>query len=291
MQPLTEQAQYSSQQHPLAIHIGPIIKEKLGRDLPRPVLRTLERIIHQREINDILYRYGHLEGKAFLAALMQEFQVQVDWVHAERLPEQGRALFVCNHPLGGMDGIALSHLLCEQYGDVRYLVNDMLYKLQPLQSVFLPLNKYGAQGKESVELLQEALRSDLPIGSFPAGFCSRIYDGKIQDQEWRKTFITQAIQYERDIVPLHFVGQNSRHFYWVWRLKNLLRMGFDPGSALLPDELFRAKGKHFQIIVGEAIRWQSLKDDKRPPRVLAAEIRARSYQLRTQYDHELSATR
>ena len=99
MQPLTEQPQYSSQHHPLAIHIGKVLEEKAGKRLPPFVLRLLERIIHQREINDILYRYGHLDGMDFLEALMGEFAVTTEWVHPERLPESGRCIFVCNHPL------------------------------------------------------------------------------------------------------------------------------------------------------------------------------------------------
>ena len=168
MQPLTEQPQYSSQDHPLAIHIGKVLEEKAGKRLPPFALRLLERIIHQREINDILYRYGHLDGMDFLEALMGEFAVTTEWVHPERLPESGRCIFVCNHPLGGMDGISLSYMLGKRYGDVRYMVTDFLYYLRPLQSVFLPVNnRQGSQGRESITMLQEAIRSDVPIGTFP----------------------------------------------------------------------------------------------------------------------------
>ena len=133
-------------------------------------------------------------------------------------------------------------------------------------------------------MLQQALQTDVPIGSFPAGSCSRIFDGKLQDRPWRKTFVSQAISSERDIVPLHFVGRNSRHFYWVWHLKNFLRMKFDPGQALLPDELFRARGSRYRVIVGEPIPWQSLLSEGRTPDDEAQRIRAISYQLREDYD-------
>ena len=133
-------------------------------------------------------------------------------------------------------------------------------------------------------MLQEAMRSDVPIGTFPAGSCSRIFDGKLQDRPWHKTFVSQAIANERDIVPLHYVGQNSRHFYWIWHIKEALKMKFDPGQALLPDELFRAHGSHFKVIVGEPISWQSLRDSGLTPQQEAQRIRALSYQLRDEYD-------
>ena len=172
--PPFDKAAYTPQDHPYAIHVGEVIEEKVHRRLPAPILRTLERVIHQREINDILYRYSHLEGMDFLEALVGEFRLDLDWVHPERLPEHGRCIFASNHPLGGMDGIAISYMLGRHYGDIRYMVNDMLYHLKPLQPVFLPLNKHGAQGKEAVALLQEAMQSEVPIGTFPAGFCSRV---------------------------------------------------------------------------------------------------------------------
>ena len=169
--------------------------------------------------------------------------------------------------------------------DVRYIVSDLLYYLKPLQPVFLPVNnRQGTQARHQIEMLQQALQTDVPIGSFPAGSCSRIFDGKLQDRPWRKTFVSQAIASERDIVPLHFVGRNSRHFYWVWHLKNFLRMKFDPGQALLPDELFRARGSRYRVIVGEPIPWQSLLSDGRTPDDEAQRIRAISYQLRADYD-------
>lgn len=278
---------YTSQDHPLAINIGRVLREKAGKNLPRPVISLLERIIHQREINDILYRHGHLAGKDFLEALVKEFKLDIDWVYPERLPASGRCLFVSNHPLGGLDGISLSYMLAERYGDVRYLVSDLLYYLQPLQPVFLPVNnRQGKQARSQVEMLQQALATDVPIGSFPAGSCSRVFDGKIQDQPWRKTFVSQAIASERDVVPLHFVGQNSRHFYWIWKLKNLLGMKFDPGQALLPDELFRAQGSRFRVLVGEPISWQSLRDSGLSPQEEAQRIRAISYELRAAYDQD-----
>ena len=221
--------------------------------------------------------------------MMGEFAVTTEWVHPERLPESGRCIFVCNHPLGGMDGISLSYMLGKRYGDVRYMVTDFLYYLRPLQSVFLPVNnRQGSQGRESITMLQEAMRSDVPIGTFPAGSCSRIFDGKLQDRPWHKTFVSQAIANERDIVPLHYVGQNSRHFYWIWHIKEALKMKFDPGQALLPDELFRAHGSHFKVIVGEPISWQSLRDSGLTPQQEAQRIRALSYQLRDEYDATLT---
>lgn len=263
----------------IEIDIVKVIEQKSGRKLPYWIARLVQRLIHEREINSILRRYGHLDGGDFLAALHSEFSIETHWANPENLPEYGRAIFVCNHPLGAFDGIGISHLLYQRYGSVRYLVNDMLYHLRPLQSVFLPVNTYGAQRKASVEAIQRVMESDVPVGTFPAGYCSRYYDGRVQDKAWQRSFVSMAVQYKRDIVPLHFVGRNSQHFYLIDRLRRAMGIGFDVCTALLPDEMFRARGKQFEVIVGAPISWQSIADSEARPQELADRIRQKSYDL------------
>lgn len=263
----------------IEIDVAQIIEQKSGRKLPNFAIKLIKGLIHEGEINDILRRLGHLKGNDFLWALLQDFGTEVRWRHAERLPESGRAIFVCNHPLGAIDGIGITHLLAERYGSVQYLVNDMLYYLEPLQSVFLPVNTYGKQKKEHIEAINCVLASDTAVGTFPAGWCSRYQKGKVQDSEWKSSFVNMAIKYERDIVPLHFVGKNSRHFYLLDRMRKALGIKFDFCTALLSDEMFRQRGKSFEVIVGDAISWQSLKDHKLSPKEQAAQIRALSYAL------------
>ena len=125
---------------PQQIDIGAIISAKWGRSVPRFVVRLVERLIHQREINEILRDHGHLQGVAFMDKLVEIYRLSLGFVHEERLPQDKRALFVSNHPLGGLDGICLTHMLAGHYqSDIRYIVNDLLGNLKPLESIFLPV--------------------------------------------------------------------------------------------------------------------------------------------------------
>lgn len=259
------------------IEIGKILQQKAKRSIPGWAIRLVEKLIHQREINEILLRYSHLDGVEFMNALVEHFRLSLQVIHPENLPTQSRAMFVANHPLGGLDGICISHLLGQHYqNSIQYIVNDLLYFLKPLQSIFVPVNKYGAQAKKSLLLLQRALESDLPVVSFPAGLCSRKINGKIQDSEWKTSFVKQAIQYHRDIVPMFFVGRNSNHFYEIERLRKKLGIQFNIGTALLPDEMFRAQGKSFQLIVGKPISVETLVS------LSAQEIRQKTLEIRQQ---------
>ncbi len=267
-------------QNELSIDIGAVIEKKMGRKLPRPLSYLLERLIHQREINYVLATYGHLDGVAFMSALISHFALNISWVGEEKLPNNQRCLFVSNHPLGALDGICLSHMLAEHYStDIKYIVNDLLYFLKPLQSIFVPVNKFGAQKRERINMLQDALESSVPVVSFPAGICSRRINGKIQDLPWQKSFVAQAITYQRDVVPLYFEGRNSYSFYIIEQLRKAMGVKFNIGTALLPHEMFSSKGKSFRVMVGEPISWQTLANDKVKPIEIAQKIRNITYQI------------
>lgn len=270
------------------IDIAQIIEQKSGRKIPRIVASLLGRIIHLDEINEILRLYADHTGVDFLTCLHQHLDVHIDWLGADLLPQDSRAIFACNHPLGALDGTGISQLLGTRYGDVRYLVNDMLYHLEPLKKIFLPVNTYGAQLKGQALLLQQAMQSDLPIGTFPAGYCSRRFDREIEDRDWQRSFVSLAMQYDRPIVPLHFVGRNSNLFYRLDRVRRRLGMKFDFTTAMLPREMFRQRGKHFSVLVGETISPQELRTLGKTPREIASRIRSISYELPQRYAQELS---
>lgn len=252
-----DQPTHSNQQ----VDIGSIINKRRRRPLPKMVTDLVASLIHQDEINDILTRYGHLEGTAFMDALIQEFRIKLSLVGAERLPADPRALFISNHPLGGLDGICLTHLIAEHYqSDIRYIVNDLLLNLKPLAGIFVPVNKYGTQARASIARMHEALESSLPVITFPAGLCSRLIKGKIQDTEWKHSFIKQARQYDRPIVPLFFHGRNSMLFYRLEQIRKAFGVKFNVGTALLPHEMFSAQGSSFQVVVGDPIPLTALAD-------------------------------
>ncbi len=197
--------------------------------------------------------------------LIGYFDLTIDLVHEENIPTEGRYIFASNHPLGGLDGICLSATIGSRFqGRIKYPVNDLLLHIPNLRSIFIPINKHGAQGKENARMLEEALASDNQIITFPAGLCSRKIDGKIQDTEWKKSFIQQATRYERDIVPVYFEGRNSNFFYNLARIRKALGIRMNYEMIYLPDEMFRSKHKTFRIHFGEPIPWRTFDNSRKP---------------------------
>lgn len=269
---------------PQQIDLGGVIKKKFNRRLPRFVVRPLERLICQDEINYVLREYGHYEGMTFVKKLMQYFGVKIEILGEEHLPDNRRALFVCNHPLGALDGICLSHIIGRHYDcDIRYIVNDMLLFLEPFRNIFVPVNTLSGQSRDSVRRVNDALASDLPVITFPAGICSRRIDGKITDLPWKDSFIKQAMRYDRDIVPIYFHGYNSHLFYNIERWRKGLGIKFNIGTVLLPREMFHAKGSNFQIAVGEPFSIHDFKTLALDRQALSRLVREKVYSLAETY--------
>lgn len=243
---------------PIKLNVKEVLKSKLGtraRFLPAFVVGWLERLIHQEDMNSLLENSYPSEGGEFCEKILRELNAKISLVNEFNLPENGRAVFVCNHPLGGLDGIALIHVLTKRYGEgLKFVVNDILMSIDPLRCVFVPVNKHGGQSRKGALELDDAMKGTAPVVVFPAGLCSRRGEnGIVEDLKWRKMFYTKALEHDRPIVPLFFDGLNSDSFYnWANRRKKM-GIKFNLEMILLPREVFLARGKQFNIYCGEIL--------------------------------------
>ncbi|MDE6158416.1 MAG: 1-acyl-sn-glycerol-3-phosphate acyltransferase [Muribaculaceae bacterium] len=249
---------------PIQIDVGRVLADKLGskaRYVPGILVRALERLIHQDELNDLLVRNFPRRGADFCEGVLDTLGVSLEVKDASRLPESPRCIIASNHPLGGLDGMSMIAWLYRHYGrPVHFVVNDLLMAVDPLRDCFVPVNKHGAQSRGSARVIDEVLAGDDPVVIYPAGLVSRLgADGSIADLEWRKMVVNKAIESRRDIVPVYFDGQNSPSFYRWARRRTRLSIKFNFEMILLPRELFRARGKTFTLTCGEPVSWQTLR--------------------------------
>lgn len=250
--------------------------------IPGMFAGALERLIHQEELNAVLREAYPAEGWRFSEASLKHFNIALEVEGEENIPDAGRWVFAGNHPLGGLDGISLIKVLGERYGDsnVRFLVNDMLMNVVPLRNVFLPVNKYGSQGRGAASAVDAAYRSDAQIVVFPAGLVSRKGDdGSIRDLRWHKMFAGKALESGRGIVPVYFDGLNSPRFYNIARWRGKLGIKVNLEQALLPSEVCRSRGKRFRIVFGKPMDFEALSALRLAPAGIAAMIREKVYSL------------
>ncbi len=243
------------------IDLDSILKDKAPKyynKIPRFFINYLKRTVHQEDINGILDRNKDVEGVEFMLTLVdKEFNITINTEGEENIPKYGRFVFASNHPLGGLDGICLSAVLGKKFdGKIKYLVNDVLYYIDPLKPIFVPINKYGAQAKNSAMAINDAYASDNQIITFPAGLCSRKIKGEITDLEWMKNFIVKSVEHKRDVIPVHFEGRNSNFFYNFANIRKSLGLKFNIELIFLPDEMYKNTNEEFRIKFGKPISWQ-----------------------------------
>lgn len=264
------------------IYLEEVFKSKnprLARCIPGFVYSWLKRIVCLNEINDFIGKHGERKGIDFADAVMEYLELSIEVQGTENLPApEKRCIFVSNHPLGGPDGIALISFLGKYYPVLKFPVNDILLNLKNLNSIFLPVNKHGNMSREAVKAIQEAYASEGQMIMFPAGLCSRKKHGIIQDLTWQKNFITEAVKYQRDIVPIFISGQNSDFFYNLSNFRKKIGLKVNIEMIWLPKEAYKKKGERLIFKIGKPIPWQSLDKSKKPIEWAAA-IKDRLYHL------------
>lgn len=274
-----------SSDRPIRIDVGGVLASRLGgkaRFVPRFLVRWLEKLICQDQLNQLLESNYPLRGAEFCDGVLCDLDVTIDIRNENLLPKNPRCIIVSNHPLGGLDGMSMISWLSRHYNrPVRFVVNDLLMAVEPLTDCFVPVNKHGRQSRSSLGSLEEALAGDGPVVIYPAGLCSRLGDdGVVADLAWNKMFVTKAIESRRDIVPVHFDGHNSPSFYRWARRRRSLGIKFNFEMLLLPREVFRSRGKTFTITCGTPVPWQSLEGGANAAST-AAQLRRQVYALPT----------
>ena len=273
-----------SQNKDLKIDINAVIaskSERVAKCAPKFVINWLKKIIHQDELNQILeYSNGTIDVE-FANKVLEWLNVKsnVKFTDRESLDPNKKYIFVSNHPLGGLDGLTLISLFGKTVGKIKFVVNDILMNIIPMRNIFVPVNKHGRMGKDYGQMIHNAYASDSHILYFPAGLCSRLIDGQITDLEWKKNFIKQARKYNRDIVPIHFGGQNSKFFYRLAKIRKALGIKFNIEMIFLPDEMFKQKNSIFEVTIGKPIPIDSI-DSSKTLDEWCLEIRSKCYGLK-----------
>ena len=261
------------------IDLDAIVADRAGGKVPKFVVGWLKKFIHQDFINTYL-RQGK-EGVEFCTGTLEYLGVTVEVRGLENLPHDGRlCTFVSNHPLGAIDGVTLGSVLGQAYDSkIKYLVNDLLMNLKGLAPLCVPINKLGKQARSFPAVVESAFSGDDHVIMFPAGLCSRKRNGVIRDLEWGKTFVTKSVKYQRDVVPIHFEGENSKRFYRIANLCKTLHLKFNLAMLLLPDEMYKSQGRHYIVHIGKPIPYQTF-DKSRSAKEWAQWVQDRVYEIK-----------
>jgi putative hemolysin len=257
------------------IDIKKILREKAPTTyklMPGFFIKWLQRKLHEEEINRGMEYLGQFEGLKHNEEILKYLKIDVVVTNAHHIPKNESVIFASNHPLGGLDGMALIKAVGEVRPDVRFIVNDILRNLKNFGDIFVGVNKVGNSSRHALSTIEEVYASNAAILIFPAGLVSRKGDEGIKDLEWNKSFISKAIKYNKPIIPVHIEGKNSKFFYNLARWRKRLGIKANLEMLFLPDEMFKQQGKIIKIHFGEKIE-PSVFDKKHTEKVWAEKLR------------------
>ena len=241
------------------INIADIIKNsdsKFLKKLPNFIIKIMAKIIMQDEMNRIMDKYSDYEGVDFLPKIIEELNLKVEIEGIKNLPDKGKCFFVANHPFGILDGLIITNIVGSKYGRLKAIGNDAFMFIPNLKPIIANVSVFGKNPKKYFDELNQVYASDVPITHFPFGLVSRIHKFKVQDEGWKKSFISKAVSNQRNVVPIRFYGRNSNLFYAIYVFRRIFRIKLNIELMLLPRELFRKKGETIKVKIAKPISYQ-----------------------------------
>ena len=227
---------------------------KLYKILPRFILNWLKKTLHEKDINRILKDLEKDHEISFINNGLKKLGVKSKGIGLNNIPTNRGVILVANHPLGGLDGVAMIQQISNSRTDINFLVNDILTQINKLKPYFIPINKHGKNSRKNLLQIDELYNSEKCIVLFPAGLVSRRQKNKeIKDLEWKKSFITKAKKYNKTIIPVHVQGLNSSKFYNLSYCRKKLGIKLNIEMLFLADEMFKQSGATITFTFGKPI--------------------------------------
>ena len=211
-------------------------------------LRALDSLYRKKGINDY-------DSHRFLKWVLNIFQVQHKVVSGslERIPAEGPAVVVANHPYGGIEGVALAELLLQRRKDVRVLTNEILRQIPELRELFIGvdvLSKNARQkNKAAIAEAQRWVSDGHLLLMFPSGEVSSFnrHLKQVTDPTWRITAAKIAREARARVIPVFVEGRNGWLFQALGMIHSRLR------TVRLIRELINKKGHTIGFRIGKTL--------------------------------------
>ncbi|MCF6365801.1 MAG: 1-acyl-sn-glycerol-3-phosphate acyltransferase [Bacteroidales bacterium] len=238
-------------------------ENKIVRKLPNFIINFLKKSFHQKEINVVLRKNEHNFGIDFVRGVVKHLNLKTKTYNEEAIPSEGKFIFAGNHSLGGVDFAVLIDKIYEKFKDIKILANEMFLFVENTKELFLPVSILKSNEKHKKDAIEEHLaKDDGHLLIFPAGKVARKIKGKMDDGPWHRSFIRNAIEHKRDIIPIFIGGENSKKFYRLAKIRKFFRIKANLELFLLPGEVFKQKNATIPIVYGTPIPYTTFNDSK-----------------------------
>ena len=266
---------------PKVIDVELALQEKIPdiyKKIPGVLIRLMEKVIRQADMNRMIHESRHLNGIPLVDWVLDQFGVNIVVKGKKLIPKKGRYIYPANHPIGGLDGLAIVSVVAKIHPLIKFVANDLLRVIKGFDSISLYIARFGQINRRNAILINKTLASEAQLLVQPAGTVSKRNPVKISDLAWNKFFIHKAIQYKRDVIPVHVQARNSRLFYNMASFRKIFRIKANLEMLLLPREMFNKSGKTITITFGIPIAYKTF-DDSRTHLEWAQKVREYVYVL------------
>ena len=250
---------------PKVIDVEVALQEKIPdiyKKIHPAILRLIKKVIRQDDINRLIHESSHLNGIPLVDWALDQFGVDIVVKGKEWIPKNGQFIFSANHPLGSLDGLAIITVVATIHKSVKFVANDLLRVIKGLEPVFLFIARFGEINRQNAREIKNTLASDAQIIVNPAGAVSKRNPVKISDLPWNKFFISKAIKYKRDVIPIHVQAKNSWLFYNIASFRKIFRIKSNLEMFLLPREMFNKSGEKITITIGKPIAHKTFNESR-----------------------------
>ncbi|MDU8942259.1 lysophospholipid acyltransferase family protein [Ovoidimarina sediminis] len=250
----------------------------------RAVIRVLENVTGRIRLIKRANGYEHevARGRDFWEVMVERYGLSLDIVGGslDNIPRTGPLILVANHPYGILDGLTMGHILSTVRGDFRILANRVFRKARELDRIILPISfdetkEAVASNLQTRRLALQYLAEGGAIGVFPGGTVSTAERpfGQPLDPGWRAFTARMIAKSDAAVVPMYFLGANSRLFQVASHMHSTLRL------ALLIKEFKRRVDEPVQVVIGEPISREDLDRHRADTRAMMDFLRQRTYAL------------
>lgn len=236
--------------------------DKLLKKLPRFVVNILKKIIKQDELNYYHNNSKDKEGIEYVNSVLNDLNVKINIYGGENVPKSGRFVFVANHPQGGIDALAFLSSIARFFPNVVSPSNQLFMYIPNLHSIIVGVNVFGFNSKKIAEEVNQTYESGCQIMIFPSGEVSRKKGNIISDPDWQKSFISKAVQFKRDVVPVFISSKNTNKFYRIANLRKKLGIKSYIETIYLPSEMLKKRNSEINLYFDKPIKYQKFDKTK-----------------------------
>jgi len=242
---------------------------------------TLLQIFEYSLLNKVYSESTDNDPVKLINSLLDHLHIKIDIPDDDlnNIPSEGPFLAVSNHPFRGIDSMLLFKLLHEKRPDFKIMGSYLLWNIEPLKNIILPVNTYETRNEtrssfSGVRLSLEHLRNGHCLGIFPTAEDSRHWEAPriILDREWNPSALKFIKFASVPVIPVYFHGTKSRITQIIRRINPLLP------EPELPAELVNKRRPTIKMRIGAPI---SLKEQSEfsDPEQFGRYLRARVYSL------------